>query len=114
MPEATARPSLVPLLAAVQQRPGKFLGAGESEFGLLLERLDAFIIGYREAVFRHSMEDAGLDAFARFKDYVGRQHWWNVSEGVIGTIRREVPSDEAAWATFWRLWSEFLTSENAR
>ena len=85
MADANDRPSLVPLLAAVQQRPGKFLGAAETDFGLLLERLDAFIIGYREAVFRHSMDDAGLDAFSRFKDYVGRQHWWNVSEGVIRT-----------------------------
>ena len=114
MADANDRPSLLPLLEAVQQRPGKFLGAPDTEFGLLLERLDAFIIGYREAVFRHSMDDAGLDAFSRFKDYLGRQQWWDVSEGVIRTIRRESPSDREAWANFWRLWSEFLTSESAR
>jgi hypothetical protein len=114
MPEVTPPPSLVPLLAAVRERPGRFLGTPETEFGVLLERLDAFIIGYREAVFRHSLEDAGLDAFSRFKDYLGRQQWWDVSEGVIRTIRRESPSDQEAWAMFWRLWSEFLASESAR
>jgi hypothetical protein len=111
MPEASARPSLVPLLEAVKSRPATFLGAPETEFGLLLERLDAFIIGYREAIFRHSVEDAGLDLFARFKDYLGRQQWWDVTEGAIRTIRRESRSDEEAWATFWRLWTEFLAAE---
>jgi hypothetical protein len=114
MPEAKARPSLVPLLEAVQKRPGVFLGSPSTDFGLLLERLDAFIIGYREAIFRHSIDDAGIDAFSRFKDYLGRQQWWDVTEGVLRTIRRESPSDEEAWTTFWRLWSEFLTAENAR
>jgi hypothetical protein len=114
MADANNRPSLLPLLEAVRGRPGMYLGVPSTEYGMLLDRLEAWINGYREAVFRHSMEDAGLDAFARFRDYLGRQQWWNVSDGVIRTIRRESPSDEEAWATFWRLWSEFLASEDAQ
>jgi len=91
-----------------------YLGAGSTEYGPLLDRLEAWINGYREAVFRHSIEDAGLDAFSRFSDYLGRQGWWDVKEGAIRTIRRKSPSDEEAWATFWRLWSEFLAGEEAR
>jgi hypothetical protein len=114
MADANDRPSLLPLLAAVRSRPGMYLGVPSTEYGMLLDRLEAWINGYREAVFRHSMDDPGLDAFSRFSEYLGRQQWWDVKEGAIRTVRRESASDEEAWATFWRLWSEFLTSESAR
>jgi hypothetical protein len=39
MADANPRPSLLPLLEAVTNRPGMYLGAGSTEYGLLLDRL---------------------------------------------------------------------------
>ena len=55
--------------------------------------------------------DPGVDLWSKFRPYLERRFGWNMSEGPIRTIRRESPSDEAAWETFWRLLWELRDSK---
>jgi hypothetical protein len=102
--------SLMHWLDLIRKRPGMYLGAGPPHFGAMLERLDAWIVGYGEAVRAHQVQDAGLDIYSSFWQYLERRLERNMSEGTIPTIRLISMSDAEAWETYWRLLREFRSS----
>jgi hypothetical protein len=107
------RPSLLDFLRAIQLRPGMYTGAAAGDFGAHFDRLEMVISGYQQAVIVHGVQDVGVDLYAEFAAYLENRFGWNLRESAIRKIRRESPSDEVAWDTFWRLLWELRDSRGA-
>lgn len=100
-------PSLIHRLGLIRTRPGLYLGVGPPHFAAMLERLDAWIVGYSEAIRAHQVHDPGLERYASFWQFLEERVGRNMSEGTIPTIRLLSSTDAEAWDTYWRLLEEF-------
>ena len=103
--------SFFEVMALIEKRPGMYVGYGERERDKQLQGLEMLVAGYDLAVNHHGIRDAGLDAFARFPEYLRDRFGWSMSCGPIVAIRNVSTSPEDAWDLFWRLLWEFRDNQ---
>ena len=105
--DPTTPASLIHRLGLIRTRPGLYLGVGPPHFEAMLERLDAWIVGYSEAIRAHGIQDPGLELYSSFWQFLEQRVGRNMSQGTIPTIRLLSATDGEAWDTYWRLLEEF-------
>ena len=88
-------------------RPGMYLCANAPNHGVMLDRLDTWIVGYSEAVRAHEVRDPGIDLYSSFWQFLEGRLDRHMSEGTIPTIRLVSMTDAEAWETYWRLLDAF-------
>ncbi len=110
MKEPAPNPSLFGVLAAIQQRPGMYVGGSDADYATQLDRLDMLIQGYLIALRSHQIEDDGAAAYRAFPDYLAKRFGWSMSQGPIRAIRHATPSDREAWDLFWKLLDDYRSS----
>ena len=105
--------SLLERLDLIRMRPGMYLGANAPNHGVMLDRLDTWIVGYSEAVRVHRIRDPGLELYESFWQFLEKRLGRSMEKGTIPTIRMLCVNDAEAWDTYWRLLAEFRASVGA-
>jgi hypothetical protein len=105
--------SLLDRLDLIRMRPGMYLGANAPNHGVMLDRLDTWIVGYSEAVRIHRIRDPGLEHYESFWQFLEKRLGRSMEKGTIPTIRMLCVNDAEAWETYWRLLEEFRATVGA-
>jgi hypothetical protein len=109
----TSPASLLDRLDLIRMRPGMYLGANVPHHGVMLDRLDTWIVGYSEAVRVHRIRDPGLERYESFWQFLEKRLARSMEKGTIQTIRMLSMNDAEAWETYWRLLAEFRAGVGA-
>jgi hypothetical protein len=105
--------SLLKRLDMIKARPAVYLGVGPPNYGVMLERLDTWIVGYSEAIRLHQITDRGIEVYETFWQFLERKLRKNMSKGTIPTLRLISSTDKEAWTMYWLLLTEFRTTRAA-
>jgi hypothetical protein len=102
--------SLLKRLDLIRAKPAMYLGVGPPNHGAMLDRLDAWIVGYSEAIRLHQISDRGIELYESFWQFLEKKLRRNMSRGTIPTIRLISSTDVEAWNMYWLLLTEFRTT----
>jgi hypothetical protein len=105
--------SLLQRLDLIRMRPGMYLGANAPNHGVMLDRLDTWIVGYSEAIRVHQIRDPGVELYESFWQFLEKRLDRSMEKGTIQTIRMLSVTDAEAWEMYWRLLAEFRASVGA-
>jgi len=94
--------SVFDVLAMVREKPGLYFGKSS------LDRLDAYLHGYRAGIMAANYQLRDLDRFREFYDWVAKQlDFTSSTAGWCNMIMERTKSDTEGFRRFYELLDEF-------
>jgi len=108
--EDIAMSTVFDLLAAIEGRPGMYLGDPETGRSRQLDDLEMLLHGYSLALQQHALTGPGREFLRSFGEYLRELFGWSMSAGPTAAILAATSTDEDAWTYFWKLIGEYRTA----